>query len=267
MVFPMVGVVPEKLRLVTFNIAHGRGLSFYQKFSPPARIRKNLHAIGKLLRDIKADIVALQEVDEDSHWNWNINLLEGIREACDFPYAELGVNNRREGPKPLAYGNAILSRYPLRRWENLAFGKSTLGEKGFLYAEIDFHGHLTPLLNLHLDFRSRRKRLEQVERILDYMVENAHPGSNGDPLSPIICGDFNSRSTPKQDAVNHLFEHILAHREYRRYPDSGFTFPSHFPAKAIDFVFLPEPYAMTRCEILPDYLSDHRPVLLEFTVA
>jgi len=238
----------------------------YQKFSPPSRIRKNLRAIGKLLRNIRADIVALQEVDEDSHWNWSINLLEEIRSACGLPYAELGVNNRRGGRKPLAYGNAVLSRYPLKRWENRAFGKSTLGEKGFLYAEIDFHGHLLPLLNLHLDFRSRRRRLEQVESIIDYVVKQAHPGTNGDPLAPIICGDFNSRSQPKQDAVNHLFDHILEHREYRRYPDSGFTFPSHFPSWTIDFVFLPFPYKMTRCEILPDCLSDHRPVLLEFAV-
>ncbi|MGE9296396.1 MAG: endonuclease/exonuclease/phosphatase family protein [Puniceicoccales bacterium] len=258
--------MPETLRLVTFNIAHGRGLSLYQKFSSPVRIRKNLKAIGQLLQHVNADIVALQEVDEDSHWNWNINLLDEIRETCGLDYAEIGVNNRRTGPKPLAYGNAILSRYPLHHWDNQAFGEATLGEKGFLYAEIDFHGHLLPIVNLHLDFRSRRRRLEQVERILDYIVEKAHPGGNGVPLSPIICGDFNSRSQPKQDAVNHLFGHILEHREYRRFPDSGFTFPAHFPRKAIDFIFLPEPYMMTRCEILPGYLSDHRPVLLEFTV-
>ncbi|MEO0793550.1 MAG: endonuclease/exonuclease/phosphatase family protein [Verrucomicrobiota bacterium] len=256
----------EKLRLVTFNIAHGRGLSLYQKFSPPKKIRKNLAAIGELLRNVNADIVALQEVDEDSHWNWNINLLHEIRESCGLEHAEIGVNNRRTGPRPLAYGNAILSRFPLHHWENQAFGQATLGEKGFLYAEVDYRGHLLPLLNLHLDFKSRKKRLEQVERIVDYIVDREHPGSNGDPLSPIICGDFNSRSEPKKDAVNHLFAHILAHRQYHRYPESDFTFPAHFPRKAIDFVFLPEPYQKLRCEVLPGYFSDHRPVLIEFEV-
>lgn len=258
--------MPETLRLVTFNIAHGRGLSLYQKFSSPQRIYKNLQAIAKMLVDVRADVVALQEVDEDSHWNWSINLLDEIRKTGNFPHAELGVNNRREGKRPLAYGNAILSRYPLQHWHNQAFGESTLGEKGFLYAEIDFKGQMVPLLNAHLDFRSRKRRVEQVEAIVDYLIVNAHRTPGEDPLAPIICGDFNSRAQPKADAVNHLFQHILQHREYHLYPRDKRTFPTHLPSKTIDFVFLPEPYRMTQCEVLPGFLSDHKPVLLEFEI-
>lgn len=256
----------QTLRLVTFNIAHGRGLSLYQKFSSPQRIYKNLQGIAKMLVDVRADIVALQEVDEDSHWNWSINLLSEIQKTGDFPFAELGVTNRREGKRPLAYGNAILSRFPLRHWHNQAFGEATLGEKGFLYAEIDFHGHSLPLLNAHLDFRSRKRRVEQVEKMVDFLIEEGHPGGNGEPLSPIICGDFNSRARPKADAVHHLFQHILEHREYHLYPRDKRTFPAHLPSKTIDFIFLPEPYRMVSCEVLPGYLSDHKPVLIEFEV-
>ncbi|GHC00428.1 endonuclease/exonuclease/phosphatase family protein [Cerasicoccus arenae] len=256
----------DTLKLITFNIAHGRGLSLYQKFSSPQRIRKNLHAIGELMAKVDADVVALQEVDEDSHWNWNINLLHEIQTAAGFEHAELGVTNRREGKRPLAYGNAILSRHPLEHWHNQAFGEATLGEKGFLYAEIDYKGHTLPLLNAHLDFRSRKRRLEQVEQIIDYLITHSHRGKDGAPLAPIICGDFNSRSAPKADAVNHLFQHILAHREYQLFPKNQKTFPTHLPSKVIDFIFLPEPYKMQRCEVLPGFLSDHKPVLLEFSL-
>ncbi|WP_269537906.1 endonuclease/exonuclease/phosphatase family protein [Cerasicoccus fimbriatus] len=256
--------MPDTLRLVTFNIAHGRGLSLYQKFSSPERIRKNLRAIGELMVKVDADIVAMQEVDEDSHWNWNINLLKEIQAVAGYEYAELGVNNRRTGKRPLAYGNAILSRHRLEHWHTQSFGEATLGEKGFLYAEIDYKGQVVPLLNAHLDFRSRKRRVEQVESIMDYIIENAHRGPDERPLAPIICGDFNSRSKPQADAVNHLFQHILKHREYHLYPRDKRTFPAHLPSKTIDFVFLPEPYRMTRCEVLPGFLSDHKPVLLEF---
>lgn len=256
--------MPKTIRLVTFNIAHGRGLSLYQKFSSPERIRKNLRAIGELMVKVDADIVAMQEVDEDSHWNWNINLLKEIQAVAGYEYAELGVNNRRTGKRPLAYGNAILSRHRLEHWHTQSFGEATLGEKGFLYAEIDYQGQVVPLLNAHLDFRSRKRRLEQVESIMDYIIENAHRGPDERPLAPIICGDFNSRSKPQADAVNHLFQHILKHREYHLYPRDKRTFPAHLPSKTIDFVFLPEPYKMTRCEVLPGFLSDHKPVLIEF---
>jgi len=253
------------LRLMTYNIAHGRGLSLYQGFHGEKRLRKNLGLIGEIIAQSRADVVALQEVDEDSHWNKGLDQLALLQADCGLPHALYGINNRRSGEKHLNYGNGILSRHPIHHWRNNPFGDASLGEKGFLYAELDIAGHHLPLINLHLDYKSRKKRVTQIEQVIAFITDQPPPKGR-ERLAPIICGDFNSRSQPKQDAVNHLFDHILEHREYRRYPDSGFTFPSHFPSWTIDFVFLPFPYKMTRCEILPDCLSDHRPVLLEFAV-
>jgi len=56
------------------------------------------------------------------------------------------VNNRRTGGYQLNYGNAILSRHPIVAWENVTFGTHKVGEKGFLYAEIDVRGHLLPIV-------------------------------------------------------------------------------------------------------------------------
>ena len=255
-----------RLKLITFNIAHGRGLSLYQGFHTARGIQANLARIGRLLAETGADIVALQEVDEDSHWNRRINLLECLRKEAGFAHAYLGVNNRRTGHKPLAYGNAILSRHLVRFWENNPFGEATLGEKGFLYAEVDIGGQALPLLNLHLDYRSRKKRIVQVERVLEYLRAKPHPNCDGRRLlAPVICGDFNTHSRRVGDAVRHLFEAVLAHGEYEIHPPPrSATFPAHLPSRALDFILLPQPYRVLRCEVLKVYLSDHRPVLLEF---
>ena len=66
----------SRLRLLTLNIAHGRGLSTYQGFHRARGIERNLLRIARLLDREGPDIVAMQEVDEDSHWNQRIHLLD-----------------------------------------------------------------------------------------------------------------------------------------------------------------------------------------------
>lgn len=263
----MIATETKILRVMTFNIAHGRGLGLYQGFVSEKKLLLNLRRIGQLVTDMNVDIVALQEVDEDSHWNRNINLLRIIQEECGLPYAEMGINNRRTGRKPLAYGNALLSRYPFRHLENNPFGKATLGGKGFLYAEVDVGGHSLPLINLHLDYRSRLRRLEQVGNILRYLEGREHPGAPNQRLAPIICGDFNTGKKHSGDAVSYLLRFMRLHRSYHIYPNGKKTFPAFLPQRELDFILLPDFYRAVHCEVLRTFLSDHRPVLLEFALA
>lgn len=254
----------QPFRIVTYNIAHGRGLSLYQGFSRPSKIRRNLVRIAHLLEGLKPDVVALQEVDEDSHWNGHVNLLEFLRVHAHFPYAVLGVNNRRGGPRPLNYGNALLSRHPIVSWENLPFGRATLGEKGFLFAEVDVGGRrLVPVVNLHLDYRSRLNRLRQVERVTDF-IGRKYRLRNADWLvPPIVCGDLNNPSH-RADATASLRTYFARHGDYALHPPRARTFPSPWPRRALDFVFLPPACRQPRSEVVRSMLSDHCPVKVEF---
>lgn len=257
--------MPER-RLISLNIAHGRGLSFYQGFHSPAGIRRQLGKIHRLLDRFHPDLVCLQEVDESSHWNGHINLLEEIQDKESLPYSCLGVHNRRSGEKKLAYGNAILSRYPIRETITVPFGNNSLGEKGFLFARIEFPEGEVSVINLHLDFRSRVKRLAQVEQVIRFLHDElARPG---DPLlhRPIVCGDFNARATLKRDAVAQLFSYMKSHHEYSLLPQRARSFPAHSPLKCIDFIFLPEPMKCHACQTIRSYVSDHRPVFLRFEI-
>lgn len=254
--------MPE-VRLITFNIAHGRGLSLYQGFHSARGIEQNLARITRVLTQARVDLVAMQEVDEGSYWNKNINLLEMIRRDTPYHHSYLGINNTREGRQNLSYGNAFLSRHPIHSPHNQPFDDVQMGGKGFMYAEIDVEGCHIPVMNLHLDFRSKWRRIEQIEQVISFLEDRNDPAGKG-RLQPIICGDFNCPARRSGDAVQRLFEYLEENRHYTLLPERSRTFPAHLPARTIDFVFLPHRYRILRVEVLPVYVSDHRPVLVEF---
>ncbi|HXT52108.1 MAG TPA: hypothetical protein VN811_13770, partial [Thermoanaerobaculia bacterium] len=49
------------LRLLTLNVAHGRKLATHQALLSPTTVRRNVEEIASLLRESRADVVALQE--------------------------------------------------------------------------------------------------------------------------------------------------------------------------------------------------------------
>jgi len=253
-----------RLRLLTLNIAHGRGLSTYQGFHSLRGIQRSLRRVAHLIQKVDADVVALQEVDEDSHWNRRIHLLDELQELTDYLYAYLGVHNRREGRLPLAYGNGLLSKFEIKHAEHEAFGQASLGEKGFVCAELVTPHGVLPVVNLHLDFRSRLRRIEQVEKLIQFLENKKYTDEGTPHLSPIICGDFNSRAGKSVDAVRHLFRYLAEHG-YQLYPFSNKakTFPSLFPIHGLDFFFIPSSYRVLSCEVLRSYVSDHRPVRVD----
>jgi len=256
----------RQLRILTLNIAHGRGLSTYQGFHGARGIERNLLRVAHLLKREAADVVALQEVDEDSHWNQRIHLLDFLKAEAYYAYSHLGVHNRRAGRLPLAYGNGLLSRFPIEHADHQAFGTAEIGEKGFLYTELTLpDGHL-PIVNLHLDYKSRLRRIEQVERLIIFLEERHAQKADEGYLSPVVCGDFNSRSGKPNDAVAHLFKYLEDQCAYQIYPKNGRTFPSLLPIHGLDFILVPPSYKVMRCEILRCYVSDHRPVVVDLEI-
>ncbi|MGC4074140.1 MAG: endonuclease/exonuclease/phosphatase family protein [Nibricoccus sp.] len=256
----------QRLRIVTYNIAHGRGLQPIQGLTSRRKIRANLLKIAKLLKSLQPDVVALQEIDENSLWAGSFDQLEFLREFAGFPHAVFGVNNRRAGFLKLNYGNAILSRHPITEAENIKFGRSNFGEKGFLFAELDVHGSKVPIVNMHLHYRSRAARIKQVEHVMDYLTEKHPRRVSHWRMPPIVCGDMNNPSHTT-DATASLMKYFSQHGHYTLHPRSAPTFPSPLPRRTLDFIFLPPACVEVYCLVIKSYLSDHRPVMVEFKVA
>ena len=254
-----------RLRLVTFNIAHARGLNPIQGITSQRKLQMNLRKIAGLLDRLKPDIVALQEIDERSRWAGNFDHLDYLRVHTRFPHTVFGINNRRTGLINLSYGNALLSQHPIRAAETVVFGQRRLGEKGFLYAELDIGGVCVPVVNLHLHFGSRAQRLVQLERLLAWLREKHRLHRQTWKIPPIICGDFNNPGT-RDDATAALLSHLSDYCDYVLHPASGGTFPSPLPQRTLDFIFLPAGCVAAKCEVVKSMLSEHRPVVVEFEV-
>jgi endonuclease/exonuclease/phosphatase family metal-dependent hydrolase len=211
------------------------------------------------------DIAALQEIDENSRWAGSFDHLAFLREHCGLGHAVHGVTNRRVGRYHLNYGNALLSRFPVSHHETVPFGSGGLGEKGFLFAEIDSPAGRLPLINLHLNHRSRPKRLQQVHHVMRHLDTLRRDRSAGWLTPPLVCGDFNTPSH-RPDATATLLGYFEQTDNYTLLPKTGHTFPSAWPARALDYIFLPAECREPRAKIVRSLLSDHQPVLVEFAV-
>jgi endonuclease/exonuclease/phosphatase family metal-dependent hydrolase len=254
-----------KLRFLTFNIAHARGtLPVHQGLRSSVRIRTNLLKICALIRKVKADIVAVQEIDENSRWNGSYNHLTFLSEHCGLPFTAIGLTNERGGRYPLNYGNGVLSRWPILHAETMTFGKRQLGDKGFLFVETEVApGRRLPLINLHLHHASRKQRLLQAGILMKFISQRTVDRASHWVAPPIMCGDFNN--APHQpDATAMLLGYCEENNNYTLLPKTGRTFPAALPAFSLDFVLLPQQCRVTHWEIIRCYLSDHRPVLVEF---
>lgn len=250
-----------KFSLMSFNIAHGRGLSLYQGFHSSNGIRKNLERIAAIIRKHSPDIVAFQEIDQSSHWNRHIDLLKHIQEETEYPFSEHGIHNTRFGRKALCYGNAFLSKHPISNCHATPFGEKRIGEKGFMEAKVHIGQATFEIINLHLDFRSRRNRIAQIDPILERIATLT--SSNESIPPPLICGDFNTGSRRFSDAVRQFLIRAAKHAHYTYHPQNKRTFPAHFPSRGLDFILAPKPFTVRKASVIKSLASDHLPVLAE----
>jgi endonuclease/exonuclease/phosphatase family metal-dependent hydrolase len=231
---------------MTYNIHHGEGLDG----------KVDLERIARLIRQEGADIVALQEVDQ------------GVARTArrDFP-AELARltgftcvfsnNHAFEGGQ---YGNAILSRFPVKQWTNLHYRMLRTGEqRGLLQAVLEVSGRELAFLNTHIDHRS-----DDAERWFNVgeieAVAKQYPGK---PI--ILCGDFNDVPGSRvHRRISQTFDDawaIVGEGE-------GFTSPAEAPRRRIDYVWFVRggPFKPARAWVVSSDASDHRPVVVEFEI-
>lgn len=243
---------PGTIRFVTLNVAHGRGLALYQGFVDSDRIRSNLEELGDYLKGVDADVVGLQEIDRDCNWSGNFDQLEVIARRAEYPYCRFGINNRNGGNYRLYYGNAILSRYPIVRFQNHPFGDAKVAEKGFLVADIDINGQVVTCVVTHLDPIRKSERQREVRRMVETLEEETNP--------LVVMGDFNcelEEHSPPRTLCNELDLKMPAEQM------EGRETYWQFLGRTIDFVMTSREAEVSSYRVGKAKLSDHHPVIAD----
>jgi endonuclease/exonuclease/phosphatase family metal-dependent hydrolase len=232
--------------VMTYNIHHGEGLDG----------KVDLQRIADLIKREQADIVALQEVDK--------GVQRTARRDCPAELAALtGLSCVFSNNYPFQggeYGNAVLTRFPIKRWTNHHYKMLRSGEqRGLLQVVLEVRGRELVILDTHLDARGEDAErwfsaAELVAAIQPYL---------GQPV--ILCGDFND--TPDSRTSEKLAQQFTDTWKVAGAGD-GFTIPAEKPRKRIDYIWTSKAPAIQALKawVPESEASDHRPVVAEFRV-
>ena len=248
------------MRIVTYNVHKCRGLDRRVR---PARI-------ASVLRELDADIIALQEVLSVGGAAREMDQARFIAEELGYDYC-VGENRRLSGG---AYGNVILSRLPWRHVHNYDITWRGRERRGCLRVDIEIGGggdgidpatakqSLLHLFNVHLGtaYIERRHQARQLvgERIL---------GSSELTGARVVLGDFNEWT--KGLATRLLTEHLRS-ADLRTHLRSPRTYPGALPLVHLDHIYF-DPALELRQLTLHKSLtalvaSDHLPLVADFRV-
>jgi len=241
-----------RLRIMTFNIAHGRGESFHQLLQNSATTLANLDSIATLLRESGAHVVALQEADAPSFWSGNFNHIDHLADNAAFSQSVHGLHVDAMG---LAYGTALIARLDLRDPQAITFDPELSPvPKGFVVSTINWPGHAdieVDVVSIHLDYASAATRRKQAAELIATLQHRQRP--------VILMGDFNS-DWQENSTVRHISQ-ALDLTTYRP-EDTGLeTFPAF--GQRLDWILVSPGIAFRSYAVLPAPLSDHRGVLAE----
>lgn len=230
---------PLRLRVLTYNIHHGEGTD-----------RKlDLERIAKMILSAEPDLVALQEVDQKVKRTGGIDQPAELARLTDLRVV-FGGNINLEGGR---YGNAVLSRLPIKAHQNHALPSRNDGEqRGVLAVELELPGDRElQLLATHLDHRpDDAERLASATAINDLVAKM--------PDRPaILAGDLNA--VPDSQVLQRLLA------TWTNTTDKPLaTIPVGRPARQIDFVLV-RPAArwkIVETKVLNEAVaSDHRALL------
>lgn len=244
------------LRILTLNIAHGRNQAANQLLLEKEDIEQNLSAIARFLKEINADVVALQEADGPSGWSGNFDHIEQLAREAGYPW-HYRANHAESWL--FSYGTAILSRLPVTELIQHTFTPSPpTFNKGFLLGQLNWTnasetGLALPVdvVSVHLDFSRQRVRDAQIAEMTDVLAKRTGP--------MIILGDFNSDWFSDESVVKRLAEES----RLSVYQPSAENLHTYNAKHRYDWILISNELVFVHHEVLPDILSDHLAVLAE----
>lgn len=235
-------------RIATYNVHRCRGID--------GRLRPE--RIVDVLREVDADVVALQEV-VSADGDGNENQARYIGETLGVYWA-LGENRKLDGA---AYGNVVLSRHPLRVVKNHDISVAGRERRGAFHTDVMLGpDDAVHVFNIHLGtaFVERRQQGRRLsERDSGILHDRALTGPK------VVLGDFNEWTTGLASKLlgSHL-KSVEVEKKLRRKR----SYPGFLPLLHLDHIYYDGPLELlkltvhrTRKSVMA---SDHLPLVADF---
>jgi endonuclease/exonuclease/phosphatase family metal-dependent hydrolase len=243
------------MRIVTYNVHKCRGLDRRVR---PARI-------ASVLREIDADIIALQEVLSVGGAAREMDQARFIAEELGYDYC-IGENRRLAGG---AYGNVILSRLPWQHVHNYDITWRGRERRGCLRVDIETgrgigggSPRLLHLFNVHLGTAYIERRHQARQLVGDRILGSAELTG-----ARIVLGDFNEWT--KGLATRLLTEHLES-ADVRTHLRSPRTYPGPLPLVHLDHIYFDPALELKELTLHKSrtalVASDHLPLVADFRV-
>ncbi len=219
-----------------------------------------LPELREAVRTLSTDVVFLQEVHgshkhhAERHDRWpRVPQYEYLADSMwpEFSYGRNAVYPHGD------HGNALLSKYPIIRYQNLDVSIGTIEQRGLLHSVLKLPGHdEVHAICVHLGLREshRQQQLRLLCKLVESFPENA-------PV--IVAGDFNDWRK-KADSI--LQSCNLTEVFVETYGKSARSFPARWPLLCLDRIYLRNAKSVnpTVLSTRPwSHLSDHAPLAVE----
>lgn len=243
------------LKVVTFNIAHGKGIDGIL----------DIERQGNLINAYKPDIVFLQEIDMYTKRAGDKNQIREFSKKVYLPYCSMETNITLEDGY---YGDGIISRFPISFSTNYLMPLTDLNheQRGILCNRIAFGTAKVNLFSVHLSTYEDERILATKEliRIIkkidrDEMV--------------IVGGDFNVGVT-RLGKGRYTFEQKDEYEEYNilkktlnKIENVEDTWFSKIGKGCIDTIFYSKNVKLRKFETIDvKGVSDHNAIYAEFDI-
>lgn len=239
------------MRLLSYNIHKGVG----------GRDRRyRFERVLRVIEEVDADLVCLQEVDHDVKRTRRDDQPARLVEAL-APAAHLYQLNVRHKTGVGGYGNLLLSRWPLRTHHHVSIRHKARKPRGAQLAVVETPEGPLHLVHWHLGLAESERRW-QARHLLQHPLFR-----ESSDLPTLIVGDYNDwRNTLARRAfAEHGFVQLTSPRARFR------SFPSYLPVASLDKAFLRGSLNISRARIVRSKLaraaSDHLPLVIDFHLA
>lgn len=228
-----------RLTFASYNIHKGVGLDR----------RRDPDRILTVLREIDADIIALQEADRRFGARESVIPKASLDEHSPWAVAASGEFG---GMRPLSlgwHGNVILVRRGIDVADVRAVALPTLEPRGAVCAELRVEGRLMRVMGMHLDLSGLRRR-HQVRAVCDHLTDRV------EAAPAVLMGDLNEWSAAG-GALRAFASHF-------RVLAPGRSFPSRRPLAQLDRIVVSAEWTVEAAGVHHSALaaigSDHLPV-------